>query len=88
MIDLLAETTRAACGLAQAGIQRIEGNLKAAVRKKLLTEAKAADARGRLTGTLTYNGFDSVDLVIEAAIEVHSYSSDTEARECSMPCAQ
>jgi len=53
----------------QAGIQRIEGNLKAAVRKKLLTEAKAADARGRLTGTLTYNGFDSVDLVIEAAIE-------------------
>lgn len=51
------------------------------MRKKLLTEAKAADARGRLTGTLTYNGFDSVDLVIEAAIEVQIYSFATSKLE-------
>ncbi len=50
-------------------MERIEGNLKTAVRKKLVTEAAAADARRRLSGTLTYDGFQSVDLVIEAAVE-------------------
>ena len=51
-------------------MERIEGNLKTAVRKKLISEAAAGDARRRLSGTLTYDGFQSVDMVIEAAVEV------------------
>ena len=35
-----------------------------------MTQAQAAAVFGRVTGTLTYDDFKRVDMVIEAAIEV------------------
>lgn len=57
-------------GHSQAGIGRIEANLKGLVRKKKLTEDSAAAARKLLSGTLSYDNFQKVDMVVEAAIEV------------------
>lgn len=54
----------------QAGIQRIQGNLATFVKKGRLSEAAAKAAAGHLTGALTYDDFQKVDLVIEAAVEV------------------
>ncbi len=54
----------------QAGIQRIQGNLATFVKKGRLSDAAAKAAAGRLTGALTYDDFQKVDLVIEAAVEV------------------
>lgn len=53
----------------QAGIGRIEANLKALVRKKKLTAESSAAARKLLCGTVTYDSFQKVDLVVEAAVE-------------------
>ena len=39
-------------------------------KKGRIPEAAAKAAAGRLRGTLSYDSFDGVDLVIEAAIEV------------------
>jgi predicted ATP-grasp superfamily ATP-dependent carboligase len=54
----------------QAGIGRIQSNLQTMAKKRRIPEAAAKAAAGRLRGTLSYDSFDSVDLVIEAAIEV------------------
>ena len=56
--------------LQQAGIGRIQSNLQTMAKKGRIPEAAAKSAAGRLRGTLSYDSFDSVDLVIEAAIEV------------------
>jgi enoyl-CoA hydratase/3-hydroxyacyl-CoA dehydrogenase len=52
-----------------AGIGRIQSNLQTMAKKGRIPEAAAKAAAGRLRGTLSYDSFDSVDLVIEAAIE-------------------
>lgn len=39
-------------------------------KKGRIPEKVAKAAAGRLRGTLSYDNFDSVDLVIEAAVEV------------------
>ena len=56
--------------MSQAGIGRIQSNLQTMAKKGRIPEAAAKAAASRLRGTLTYDSFDSVDLVIEAAIEV------------------
>merc|ERR1719265_921782 len=53
----------------QAGIKRVEGALASLVRSKKVSAGAAKAARARLTPTLTYDGFDKIDIVIEAAIE-------------------
>lgn len=50
-------------------MERIKSNLSSRVRKGKMTEAAAAAAMSRVTGTLSYDTFSSVDMVIEAAIE-------------------
>jgi 3-hydroxyacyl-CoA dehydrogenase len=56
--------------LQQAGIGRIQSNLQTMAKKGRIPEAAAKAAAGRLRGTLSYDSFDTVDLVIEAAVEV------------------
>ena len=49
---------------------RIKANLGSSVKKGRMKEAQADAVMGRITGTLTYDDFKCVDMVIEAAIEV------------------
>ena len=55
-------------------------------KKGRIPEAAAKAAAGRLRGTLSYDSFDGVDLVIEAAIEVShcsaTVSSEWHTRAC------
>ncbi|KAK9827372.1 hypothetical protein WJX81_002997 [Elliptochloris bilobata] len=53
----------------QAGMKRVEANIMSRVKKGKMKEAAAKAALGRLIGTLTYDDFGSVDMVIEAALE-------------------
>ena len=54
----------------QAGMARIKGNLASSVKKGRMKQEQADAVFGRVTGTLTYDDFKRVDMVIEAAIEV------------------
>ena len=52
-----------------AGIARIEANLASRVKKKAMTADAKAKAMGLVKGTLSYDDFGAVDMVIEAAVE-------------------
>ncbi|XP_006644156.1 glyoxysomal fatty acid beta-oxidation multifunctional protein MFP-a [Oryza brachyantha] len=52
-----------------AGIDRIKANLQSRVRKGKMTEERYEKAISLVTGTLDYERFKGVDLVIEAVIE-------------------
>ncbi len=47
----------------QAGMKRVEANIMSRVKKGKMKEAAAKAALGKLTGTLTYDDFGSVDMV-------------------------
>jgi enoyl-CoA hydratase/3-hydroxyacyl-CoA dehydrogenase len=51
------------------GLERIKANLGSSVKKGKITAQQAEAVMRRVTGTLTYDDFRSVDIVIEAAIE-------------------
>lgn len=54
----------------QGGLARIKANLASSVKKGRMKQEQADAVFGRITGTLTYDDFKRVDMVIEAAIEV------------------
>lgn len=54
---------------AQAGRGRIESNLGSRLKKGRITQQKYDDMLGRLKLATDYQGFDQLDLVIEAVIE-------------------
>ncbi|EFJ32812.1 hypothetical protein SELMODRAFT_439712 [Selaginella moellendorffii] len=53
----------------QAGINRVQANLKSRVSKGSMSQAEFQRALGLLVGTVDYKGFESANLVIEAVIE-------------------
>jgi len=55
-------------GLAR-GMNQIEGGLKGAVKRKKLTQFEADTIATNATGTISYEGFDTADMVIEAVFE-------------------
>merc|ERR1712136_736520 len=55
-------------GLAR-GINQIEGGLKGGVKRKKHTQFEADTIGSNVTGTITYEGFDHADMVIEAVFE-------------------
>src|SRR5581483_5110765 len=55
--------------LLDKGLARIHGAWEMLVGKQKLTDGQAAEARGRLRGTLDLEEFRDCDLVIEAIIE-------------------
>ena len=59
-------------GASQGGLERIQATLKSSVKKGVLSQDAAAAAASRLSGTVSYDNFKGVDLVIEAAVEVPS----------------
>lgn len=52
-----------------AGLKRIEELFDKAVERRRLGAAEAKEKRSKLRGTVAWEGFDRVDLVIEAAVE-------------------
>lgn len=52
-----------------AGMDRIKSNIQSRVKKGKMSEAAAAAATARVQGTLVYDPFTNVDMVIEAVIE-------------------
>jgi 3-hydroxyacyl-CoA dehydrogenase/enoyl-CoA hydratase/3-hydroxybutyryl-CoA epimerase len=52
-----------------AGLARIEGLFRKAVERRLLTGPEAAQRLATIQGTLQWDGFDNVDVVVEAALE-------------------
>lgn len=52
-----------------AGLQRIGANLASRAKKGALSERGRAAAMARVKGTLSYDDFRAVDMVIEAALE-------------------
>jgi 3-hydroxyacyl-CoA dehydrogenase/enoyl-CoA hydratase/3-hydroxybutyryl-CoA epimerase len=52
-----------------AGLERIEGLFRKAVERRLLTEPESVERLSAIQGTLRWEGFDNVDVVIEAALE-------------------
>ena len=56
--------------LLQSGMARIKANLASGVKKGKMSQEAADKVFGLVTGTLTYDDFKRVDMVIEAAIEV------------------
>jgi len=52
-----------------AGLLRIEKLFRKAVERRILTQAEAARRLGSVKGTVRWEGFDRVDVVIEAAVE-------------------
>jgi enoyl-CoA hydratase/3-hydroxyacyl-CoA dehydrogenase len=50
-------------------MERVRANLASRVKKGKLSQEGLEGLMRRLTGTLTYDGFGRVDMVIEAAIE-------------------
>jgi 3-hydroxyacyl-CoA dehydrogenase / enoyl-CoA hydratase / 3-hydroxybutyryl-CoA epimerase len=52
-----------------AGMLKITGLIQKAVERRLLSEKDACDKLATIQGTTEWKGFDSVDLVVEAAIE-------------------
>jgi len=63
---LLKETTPE---LLEKGLATIRKNYASTVQKGRLTEAEMEARLGRITGTLTYEGFGDVDLITEAVFE-------------------
>ena len=63
---LLKETTPEAL---ERGLATIRKNYASTVQKGRLTEADMEQRLGRITGTLTYEGFGDVDLITEAVFE-------------------
>ncbi|CAD7702036.1 unnamed protein product [Ostreobium quekettii] len=53
----------------EAGLGRIRANLQGMVKKGKLKQLQAEQLMAHVTGTLDYNTFGSVDMVIEAALE-------------------
>ena len=56
----------------QSGLGRIKANLASGVKKGKMSQEAADAVFGRVTGTLTYDDFKRVDMVIEAAIEART----------------
>jgi 3-hydroxyacyl-CoA dehydrogenase/enoyl-CoA hydratase/3-hydroxybutyryl-CoA epimerase len=52
-----------------AGLERIEGLFRKAVERRLLTEPESVERLAAVQGTLKWDGFDNVDVVVEAALE-------------------
>eukprot|EP00879_Flechtneria_rotunda_P001199 GHRR01001346.1.p1 GENE.GHRR01001346.1~~GHRR01001346.1.p1 ORF type:complete len:489 (+),score=186.50 GHRR01001346.1:104-1570(+) len=52
-----------------AGLNRIKSNLASRVKKGKMSQATADAAVSKVQGTLDYNSFGSVDMVVEAVIE-------------------
>jgi 3-hydroxyacyl-CoA dehydrogenase/enoyl-CoA hydratase/3-hydroxybutyryl-CoA epimerase len=52
-----------------AGLERIEGLFRKAVERRLLTEPESVERLAAIQGTLRWEGFDNVDVVVEAALE-------------------
>jgi 3-hydroxyacyl-CoA dehydrogenase/enoyl-CoA hydratase/3-hydroxybutyryl-CoA epimerase len=53
----------------EAGLERISALFQKALEHRLLTEVEVARQRSAIEGTLSWEYFDEVDLVIEAAVE-------------------
>jgi 3-hydroxyacyl-CoA dehydrogenase/enoyl-CoA hydratase/3-hydroxybutyryl-CoA epimerase len=52
-----------------AGLERIKGLFRKAVERRLLTEPESVERLAAIQGTLKWDGFDNVDVVVEAALE-------------------
>jgi 3-hydroxyacyl-CoA dehydrogenase / enoyl-CoA hydratase / 3-hydroxybutyryl-CoA epimerase len=52
-----------------SGLERIEGLFRKAVERRLLTEPESVERLAAIQGTLKWEGFDNVDVVVEAALE-------------------
>jgi len=52
-----------------AGLARITGLFQKAVERRLLTEPESVERLAAIHGTLRWEGFDNVDVVVEAALE-------------------
>ncbi len=52
-----------------AGLARIDELFRKAVERRVLPEAEAKQKRGSIRGTVAWIGFETVDVVIEAAVE-------------------
>ncbi len=52
-----------------AGLERIEGLFRKAVERRLLTEPESVERLAAIQGTLKWEGFETVDVVVEAALE-------------------
>jgi 3-hydroxyacyl-CoA dehydrogenase len=64
----------------EAGLARAQAAIAAAVRKGRLSAEAAADARGRLTGSVEFEAAAGADLVIEAVFENLAVKKDVFAR--------
>ena len=53
----------------QGGLDRVAANIKSRVKKGKMSEAAAQAVLSKLQGTISYDGFRDVDMVIEAVIE-------------------
>jgi 3-hydroxyacyl-CoA dehydrogenase/enoyl-CoA hydratase/3-hydroxybutyryl-CoA epimerase len=53
----------------EAGLERIKGLFRKAVERRLLTEPESVERLAAIQGTLKWEGFDNVDVVVEAALE-------------------
>ncbi len=53
----------------QSGMDRIKSNIMSQVKKGKIKQAAAEKVLKLVKGTLTYDDFGSMDMVIEAAIE-------------------
>jgi 3-hydroxyacyl-CoA dehydrogenase/enoyl-CoA hydratase/3-hydroxybutyryl-CoA epimerase len=53
----------------EAGLERIKGLFRKAVERRLLTEPESVERLAAIQGTLKWEGFESVDVVVEAALE-------------------
>ena len=52
-----------------AGLERIKALFRKAVERRLLTEPESVERLAAIQGTLKWEGFDNVDVVVEAALE-------------------
>jgi 3-hydroxyacyl-CoA dehydrogenase/enoyl-CoA hydratase/3-hydroxybutyryl-CoA epimerase len=52
-----------------AGLERIEGLFRKAVERRLLTEPESVERLAAIQGTMKWEGFENVDVVVEAALE-------------------
>jgi 3-hydroxyacyl-CoA dehydrogenase / enoyl-CoA hydratase / 3-hydroxybutyryl-CoA epimerase len=52
-----------------AGLERISALFRKAVERRLLTEPESVERLAAIQGTLKWEGFDNVDVVVEAALE-------------------
>ena len=73
--------------LPQSGMGRIKANLASGVKKGKMSQEVADAVFGQVTGTLTYDDFQRVDMVIEAAIEVSAACGDADGQKAARaPC--